>query len=290
VGRSVDCIAPGGVDAIVLHHILLVLDFHPVEANLRESFRVLAAGRAHGDVRELPGVTIASLGVAFQMFNAAFLNGPVTGLPELERRLAIAGVHFAARGLAWSFWFCEDWLDRSTRKKLSQACGAAGLRIASELPGMLAGELAGAKRALPNLEFRRVESLSTLLDFRTVGGTCFRVPPEWFAEVFHEGLPGTSPAFCCWVAYWDGLPVATAATLVSNEVIGVYNIATMPGFRGRGVAEATTRFVIAAAQAEAKAEAGALPVALQSTAMGYRMYQKLGFREVGRIVVFNSVG
>ena len=68
-------------------------------------------------------------------------------------------------------------------------------------------------------------------------------------------------------------------------MIGVYNIATMPGFRRRGIAEAATRFVIA----EAQAKAGPMPVALQSTAMGYRMYQKLGFREAGRIVVFNSV-
>ena len=52
-------------------------DFRPVEANLRESFRVLARGRERADVMELPGVSIASLGATFQMFNAAFLNAPV---------------------------------------------------------------------------------------------------------------------------------------------------------------------------------------------------------------------
>jgi GNAT superfamily N-acetyltransferase len=282
----VEWIAPGAVDAIVLHHILPVLDFYPVEANLRQSFRVLATGRANGEVRELPGVTIASSGVAFQMFNAAFLSGPVKGPAELERRLALARVHFAARGIEWSFWFFEEWMDRSARKKLSEACAAQDLRLVSELPGMMAPEILRGKRTLPEMEFRRVESASTMMDFRTVGGACFHVPQQWFAEVFHEGLPQTCPAFRCWVGYWNGLPVATAATLISHGVIGVYNIATMPGFRGRGVAEAITRFVIA----EAQGEAGAQPVILQSTAMGYRMYKKLGFRESGRLLVFNSEG
>src|ERR1700733_13821453 len=53
------------------HYTEAPMDFHPVEENLRQSFRVLAAGRPRCDVIELPGVSIASLGVAFQMFNAA---------------------------------------------------------------------------------------------------------------------------------------------------------------------------------------------------------------------------
>jgi hypothetical protein len=51
--------------------------FENVADNLRESFRVVAAGREHGEVRELPGVSIAAAGVTFQMFNAAFLSAPV---------------------------------------------------------------------------------------------------------------------------------------------------------------------------------------------------------------------
>ena len=49
------------------------MDFVNVADNLRESFRAIAASRPPGEVRELRGVSIASAGVAFQMFNAAFL-------------------------------------------------------------------------------------------------------------------------------------------------------------------------------------------------------------------------
>ena len=117
------------------------MDFHPVEANLRESFRVLATGRPRGDVLELPGVSIASLGAAFQMFNAAFLNRPVDGVKDLECRLDLAQRHFRSRGLPWALWICEDWLDRSARRSLTQTCARFGLRLSSEMPGMMAERL-----------------------------------------------------------------------------------------------------------------------------------------------------
>lgn len=260
------------------------MDFHPVEANLRESFRVLASGRASGEVLELAGVTIASSGVAFQMFNAAFLNGPVMAPSELEKRLQLARGHFSERDLGWAFWFCEDWLARPARRQLTQLCGQYGLRLSSELPGMVAGEVVRQKRILPALDFRRVDCLSTLTDFRSVGSMCFHVPPHWFAEVFHDRIGETSPEFVCWVGYHEGLPVATAATLISGGVIGLYNIAIAPGFRGRGMAEAITRHVLGAA----RSDAGRLPIILQATSLGHRMYVKLGFREVTRILVFSS--
>ncbi|MGA8580326.1 MAG: hypothetical protein WB579_16695, partial [Bryobacteraceae bacterium] len=52
--------------------ILNLVTFEAVSQNLRESFRIIAASRVAGEVRELPGVSIASAGVAFHMFNAAF--------------------------------------------------------------------------------------------------------------------------------------------------------------------------------------------------------------------------
>jgi GNAT superfamily N-acetyltransferase len=261
------------------------VNFHPIEANLRQSFRTLAAGRPNEDVVELPGVSIASLGVAFQMFNAAFLNETVSTQWDLATRVATVREHFERRGTGWSFWFCEDWLERPVRRRLAQVCGTHGLRIASELPGMLAEEVAKQKRRLPALEFRRAQGASTLSDFRTVGAACFHVPAEWFAEVFNDEIGRTSPDFACWVGYYRGLPVTTAAVLVSGGAIGLYNIATVPLYRGRGMAEAITRHVVDVA----RQERGPLPVVLQSTSLGRTMYDRMGFREATRIVVFNSV-
>src|SRR5579859_1726888 len=113
-------VASGALDAIVLHHIRanVLTEFEALEANLRQSFRILAEGRPRADIAELDGVSIASLGATFQMFNAAFLNRPVSARHELEERLSCAHGVFAARNLPWAFWICEDWLGRPARRAL----------------------------------------------------------------------------------------------------------------------------------------------------------------------------
>jgi len=260
------------------------MEFRPVEENLRQSFRVLASGRDRADVTELPGVSIASLGVAFQMFNAAFLNAPVDSHQEMEARLQIARQHFESRGMAWSFWICEDWLPRAVRRRLSRTCQAFGLRLSAEMPGMITGRMAAPARRLPALEVRRVDSPEILQDFRAIGSTCFHVPPAWFSEVFDEDYAARSP-FACMVGYRDGVPVATAASVYSGDAIGLYNIATAPEYRERGFAEAITRYTVEAAQKEN----GLSPLVLQSTSQALTLYERMGFRAVTRILAFNSV-
>src|SRR2546426_658451 len=47
--------------------ILDLVSFQAVADNLRESFRIVAASRAGGEIRELAGVSIASAAATFQM-------------------------------------------------------------------------------------------------------------------------------------------------------------------------------------------------------------------------------
>ena len=253
-----------------------------MEFNLRESFRVLAEGRAKGDVLELPGVSIASLGAKFQMFNAAFLSSPVEDVAELEDRLHHARNHFRSRAMRWSLWICEDWLTKPVRRVLSQKCERVDLRLCAEMPGMAAKRLRGAKRVLPHLEYARVESERALSDFHGIGAVCFHVPMDWFTEVFDSKMPAVRPRFTCWVGYLNGLPVVTAACVRTGKVLGLYNVATAPDHRKRGFAEAITRHVV-------ETEGDADLLVLQSTAHGFGLYERLGFRPVTRVLVYNSM-
>ncbi len=259
------------------------MEFHPVEENLRQSFRALAAGRDQASLLELPGVTIASLGVRFQMFNAAFFSAPVDGPASLEKRLETARDHFRVGGRAWSLWVCEDWLSWTARRWLSKLCGKFGLRLAAEMPGMVASELRRSLHVPPPLQVRRVTTEADLEMFRNIGAVCFRVPPHWFAEVFDPAVIGSS-AFECWLAFLDGEPVATAATVPFGNAIGLYNIATSPAHRGQGIGEAVTRQIAA----DARRRYGNLPLVLQSTSMGLGVYARLGFRRVTRIQAWVS--
>jgi GNAT superfamily N-acetyltransferase len=256
-----------------------------VADNLRQSFRVLASGRPRGSVLELPGVSVASLGVTFQMFNAAFLSESVEAYPALEARLQAAKDHFDSRSLRWSFWICEDLLPTaSVRRRLSRACETFGLRLSSELPGLATQLIRRPARKLPDIEFRRVDSPETLNDFRALGATCFHVPIAWFSEVFDAGITTAHP-FVCWVGYHGGQPVATAATVSAHGVTGLYNVATTPEHRHRGYGEAITRHAIESAVRQANSA----HIVLQSTSDGLRLYQRMGFEPVTRILVYNSV-
>jgi GNAT superfamily N-acetyltransferase len=276
------------MDAIVLHHIFTALDFRPVEANLRECFRILASRRARGDVLELPGVTVASAGVAFQMFNAAFLSSSVETVPDLEERIDLAKRHFSGLRVRWSFWLCEDWMAKDLRRKAGSIFQRFGLHVSSEMPGMVAESLRNGPHPEREIRLHPAVSGESLREFRQIGALCFHVPPGWFAEVFDDEM-SRRPGFRAWVAYENGVPVGTAGAVSAGDVTGLYNIAILPEYRRLGYGTAVTRLAAEAALMYAgEKNLGANKLILQASAQGVRMYEQMGFRTVTRIVVYNS--
>lgn len=258
------------------------MTFENVADNLRESFRVVAAGRAKGEVRELPGVSIAAAGVAFQMFNAAFLSAPVLTEAELVQRILLSTSHFNVRGLEWAYWVCEDWLDGRTRRKSRQIFERQGLRHSVDLPGMVAERISPPLKLLPDLTMRRVGDSATCDAFCAIGSTCFHVPITWFREVFDNRAVWHN--FAAYVAYCKEEPVSTAAIVMGGGAIGVYNVATMPDQQRRGYGEAVMRHALD----EARKEHGVERSILQSTPAGLRLYERMGYRKITRVSVYAS--
>jgi ribosomal protein S18 acetylase RimI-like enzyme len=258
------------------------MEFESVAANLRESFRVVAVHRGAGELQEMDGVSIASAGVVFQMFNAAFLSAPVVSEGQMDLRAAQAAVHFAARGQRWAYWICHGWLDDRTRRRLPSILRKRNLFQAVELPGMLAEEVSPPARPLPKMEVRRVCDGPVKDAFCAIGSTCFNVPLAWFCEVFDS--QGVWDDFAAYVGYVDGEPVSTAATVIGGGVVGVYNVATMPGRRRGGYGEAVMRHALD----EAHREHGLSRTILQSTPQGFELYRRMGYRTVTSVAVFCS--
>lgn len=258
------------------------MDFQSVETNLRESFRVLAAHRAAGELREMEGVSIASAGVAFQMFNAAFLSAPVSSENQLDRRVAQASVHFAARGQSWAYWICDGWLEGQTRRRIRQLCRRHSLYQTAELPGMLADSLLPPLRELPQMEVRRVASEPVKDAFCAIGSCCFNVPLTWFREVFDADSVWAD--FAGYVGYLNGDPVSTAATVMGGGAVGVYNVATLPAYRRQGLGEAVMRYALE----EARLRCGITRTILQAMPQGVELYQRMGYRAVTSVLVFCS--
>jgi ribosomal protein S18 acetylase RimI-like enzyme len=256
------------------------VSFETVAGNLRESFRAIAASRTAGENRELRGVSIAAAGVAFQMFNAAFLSTPVFSETELAQRISLASVHFGARGLEWAFWVCEDWMEPRARRRSRQVFERNGLRFSVDLPGMVAERIAPPLKPLPALDVHRVAGAADSAAFCGIGSTCFHVPMAWLSEVF-DGA-GVWERYAAYVGYVNGEPVATAATVLGGGAVGVYNVATLPDYRRRGYGEAVMRHALE----EARREHGIERTTLQSTPDGYGIYERMGYRTVTKVTVY----
>jgi len=238
----------------------------------------VAEGRTEGELRELQGVSVASANVTFQMFNAAFLAGPVSCESELTQRVLLADMHFTSRGLDWAWWMCEDWLEPKVRKRCRQILERQGLRHSAELPGMIAPSLLPPRNGLPKLQIRRVCDAATRDAFCDIGSVCFHVPVPWFREVFDNDRVWKN--FASYVGYHQGEPVSTAAIVEGPGVVGVYNVATLPGHQRHGFGETVMRHAIQHSSPGA--------IVLQSTAAGLRLYERMGFRTITRVSVYAS--
>jgi len=256
--------------------------FESVAENLRESFRVVAAGRGPGEIRELHGVSIASAGVKFQMFNAAFLSSPVPTEAELTPRILLPALHFESRKLDWAYWVCEDMLEPRIRRASRRIFERHGLRHSVDLPGLLAETVAPPLRPLPELDIRRVHDAPTRDAFCAIASVCFHVPIQWFLEVF-DNL-GIWNHFTAYVGYLAGEPVSTTAIVMGGQAIGVYNVATLPQYRQHGYGEAIMRYALE----QAYKDHGTERTILQSTPAGARLYHRMGYRPVATIAVYAS--
>jgi GNAT superfamily N-acetyltransferase len=79
----------------------------------------------------------------------------------------------------------------------------------------------------------------------------------------------------------DDAPVATATLFFTAGVAGLYFVSTVPAMRGRGIGAAISRVALVAAR-----DLGYRVAVLGSSPMGYGVYERLGFREVCTVEVF----
>ncbi|MEU6203180.1 GNAT family N-acetyltransferase [Micromonospora musae] len=108
----------------------------------------------------------------------------------------------------------------------------------------------------------------------------FEVPEGTFGSLMGGGVLDAD-SISGYLAGESGRPTGTGLGIVTNGVVGVYNIAVVPSARGRGLGRAITETVLSDGIA-----AGADAAYLQSSAMGRPLYESMGFRVVENWTVF----
>lgn len=176
------------------------------------------------------------------------------------------------------------WTGPSTRPTdLPKVLERNGLVPVASLPCMSL-ELDGWKddvRPIAGFRIERVWNRSLAADWSRAVRVSFGFPPfaiETYTEAMvHCGFGPDSP-FEHWVGFLDGTPVASASLFRCAGVAGLYNLATLPGVRGRGIGTA----IIQAPLREAHREGLGLAV-LQASPAGFPIYVSLGFQQDGEI-------
>ena len=132
------------------------------------------------------------------------------------------------------------------------------------------------------LEISTVEDKTKLRVWAHVFTLGYGLPPNWESAIFDMwfGLGFDFP-IRNYLGYLDGEPVATSTVFYGAGVAGIYDVATLPHSRGKGIGTALTLKPLLDAH-----EMGYHIGVLQSSEMGYNVYKKLGFKHLCQIEYF----
>jgi ribosomal protein S18 acetylase RimI-like enzyme len=84
------------------------------------------------------------------------------------------------------------------------------------------------------------------------------------------------------IGYINEKPISTAMIYFDGNISGIYMIATIPEYRGKGYGTLITRECINQIYHERKND----KITLQSTEMGFPVYSKIGFNTVGQLDIY----
>jgi GNAT superfamily N-acetyltransferase len=245
--------------------------------NLIEAFALIGANVPGALVRRSGGVALVATGLPFLLFNQVIVedDSVAEAATEAATEAAIAAAVADARTRGDRFVVN---LRVGTDDRFLALMGKLGLAPLSErpwMPGM-------ALHPIPHLayaheaghEIRQVADDAGIEDHIVTAAAGFEMPESVLRSVVGREL-ARHPTVALYVGYTDGEPVSTGLGFRTGRTVGVYNISTLAPFRKRGYGAAMTARIAADAVA-----AGCDIAILQSSEMGYPVYERMGYRTV----------
>jgi GNAT superfamily N-acetyltransferase len=224
------------------------------------------------------GVGYMFTGLPIPFFNVAVLTGPQLSRSELGSR-ARAAIEWASdTGAPWLFVVTHETLESDV--DAAAVLGACELTPLLPMTGMVARHIAPVARASQDVELAVPQDDAGFAAMIDVNSAAYGMD-----------LSPAKPAFGT-SAFWTGhVPVlgraggtaaTSAAVLMSGGHRYVGLVATDPGFRKRGLAEAAMRLALdVAAQRH-----GDLPTFLHATDAGRPIYARMGYQPVAAHTCF----
>lgn len=245
----------------------------PVEDNLVAFFEA-AFDNPMFEPAGFPDVHAVHCSVPHPLFNS--VCGATFPDDEVEARALAVVAAYVERGLPFLWWATPSGHAESLRPVLT----GAGLAV-EDVPGMWRSCELALDPLLPDgLSVDVAESaaeLRTSIEVMTEG---FAMPADLVAPLLAvvDAMVGS---FVQVTAHLEGRPVGSGTVFFDGTTGGLYNIATLPGARGRGVGRAVT-----ATLANIARERGCAETVLHASEAGRPLYDRLGYEAVCAVPQF----
>ena len=247
-----------------------------IEANLFElmlMFRHWNQAEIHND----PDMIWSITDIPFARFNSILRSQISEGCIDAAIETAITRCKSKKVPMMW-------WTGPSTRPAdLDKYLLAHGFTHKGDQPGMAADlfHLRKGPPEPPGLVINKVTDLKTLQKWCTVFGAGFKLP-EFARDAFLDfnsdiGFNSQVPLLN-YIGWLNEEPVATSTLLLGAGVAGIYNVATIPDARRKGIGYAMTLKPLQEARAR-----GYRVGVLYASEMGVNVYIKMGFKEYCKI-------
>jgi GNAT superfamily N-acetyltransferase len=231
------------------------------------AFKLMIERLPGARIDEADGMDTRFANVPLPFLNFSFYERPIADLNALRQVVQRVVENARTCSHPWFHALCEDlsppnWVSVAAEFSLAPAM---------RLTGMFADRLTPATRSLPPLEWRKVQDDNTARDLAVVNAHAYAMPPELFDCLFntHIWKPDTYAS----VGYLDGQPVTCSAALPVEDTMYVALVATLPGHRAKGYAEASMRHTIQ----QASVIMGNVPLTLHASDAGRPLYSAMGF-------------
>ena len=258
------------------------LDGSVIARNLRSAMSSYSRSTGQGCLMDLGPAVASNSGVNYAVFNALVVSEPVTA--ERLSTLLDQGAEFYRKcGVGWSCWLDEKMIDPQGGPQASRLLQSRGMQWVAQHDGMLTTQIRPDRRRLPEVAIHAVDDQQTRDDFIQVCCQVFLLP-ESITKRIYGSASFWSGLMRGWVGYDGARPVCIAVSAADESSVGLYSVATVAAYRGRGFGEHITRHTIG----EAAERSGLNRWSLQSTPDGLGLYRRLGYQARTRISVWAS--
>ncbi len=234
-----------------------------------------------GSTRRFDGLEAAWVHSALIINNGTYLTSPVSSEAELRARIVSACEHALPHKLPWALYLYEPYLAGMTGEQVASVAAEFGLARLMGVQVMTgdAQRLKPPVHPLPEeLQFQRIASREQSwtafdINLRSYGMPVFMADSVLETHAYFSD-PQREFGF---LALSGGVPVSTATVIELDGWLYVALVATDPGHRRKGYAEAVMRHALTVAASELRLSRTALDASL----MGAPLYTQMGYEQTG---------